>query len=316
MEEFVMKKFISAILAMVCSILILPVCTYADGWVKKDENYVYKYDDGTIAEKGWLKLDGKTYYIQKDGTRKTGWLKTTSGVKYYFKKDGIMAVGWLNLSNGKYYFDKNGVMQTGYKKIGKKIYKFNSDGVLARQVKSELVEIDGKFYYCHENGSLAEGMVDIPLNDGTFLTMYFGDKGYSISGEKEIDGVTCVFDEKNGLIDAYIAIDTTVHADIKYNNAPTKVSGNWSWNFPSAELRIGSLYYEVDCISEFKNSMNKDIRIVVTANVFDEDGYIVNNYRIADVKLWKSDKYKNKKTLYLDYVPSKIEITDITVYFI
>lgn len=316
MEECKMEKLISAIFAIVCMVLLLPVYTYANEWVEKGESYAYKYDDGTFAKKGWLELDGKKYYIQKDSTRKTGWLKTTSGAKYYFKKDGTMAVGWLKLSKGKYYFDKNGIMQTGYKKIGKKIYRFDSNGLLLKQVKRELVEIDGKFYYCHENGSLAKGMVDIPLNDGTFLTMYFGEKGYSITGEKEIDGVICVFDEKNGLLDAYIAIDTTVHADIKYKNEPTNATGDWSWNFPSAELRIGSLYYEVDCISEFKNSMNRDIRIAVKANVFDEDGYIVGDYWIADVKLWKGDKYKNKKTLYLDYAPSKIEITEITVYFI
>ena len=311
-----MEKLISAIFAIVCMVLLLPVYTYANEWVEKGESYAYKYDDGTFAKKGWLELDGKKYYIQKDSTRKTGWLQTPSGAPCYFTIEGPVAVGWLKLSKGKYYFDKNGIMQTGYKKIGKKIYRFDSNGLLLKQVKRELVEIDGKFYYCHENGSLAKGMVDIPLNDGTFLTMYFGEKGYSITGEKEIDGVICVFDEKNGLLDAYIAIDTTVHADIKYKNEPTNATGDWSWNFPSAELRIGSLYYEVDCISEFKNSMNRDIRIAVKANVFDEDGYIVGDYWIADVKLWKGDKYKNKKTLYLDYAPSKIEITEITVYFI
>jgi len=293
-----------------------PMCVYADEWVQNDNGYVYQYDDGTAAPKGWLKLGDKTYYIQKDGTRKTGWLKMTSGKRYYFKKDGTMVTGWLKLSKGKYYFDKNGVMQTGYKVISKNIYLFSDSGLLKEQVKDEVVEINGKYYYCLKDGSLAKGMVDVPLPDG-YLTAYFGDKGYSISCKKEIDGITYVFDEIYGLIDTYLAIKTYVHADIEYRGKPiAKVTGDWNWGFPAAECRSGSRYYEVDCISAFKNSMNVDIRIVAYANLFDEDGYIVEKRKVADVKLWSKDEYKNKETLYLDYIPSKIEITEITVYFI
>lgn len=311
-----MKKIIFAVLTAAFMVSFSPMCVYADEWVQNDNGYVYQYDDGTTAPKGWLKLGDKTYYIQKDGTRKTGWLKMTSGKKYYFKKDGTMVTGLLKLSSGKYYFDKNGVMQTGYKKIGKKIYNFGSNGVLKEQVKNSVVEIDGKYYYCLEDGSLAKGMVDIPFSDGTYLTAYFGDAGYSISCEKEIDGVTYVFDEIKGLTDAYIDIKTVTNCYVEYKNA-SKVRGSFHTNF-SAECRVKSKYssyYNVDIISEYTSAFNTDAKIVAYANIYDEDGYKVDTCKISEIDVWANNKKKTKKTLSLKYIPSKIEITEIKVTF-
>ena len=127
-----MKRILS-ILFSLAIIMAMPTSVAADKWEKTSNGYVYKYDNGTTAEKGWLKIDGKTYYIKKDGTRQIGWLKTKTA-KYYFDKNGVMQKNkWITMKSGdKYYLMSNGKAATGIVDIksNKKTttYKFDDDG--------------------------------------------------------------------------------------------------------------------------------------------------------------------------------------------
>ncbi len=136
-----MKKIFSVLSALIISITMLSLTSYADEWKKVDNGYVYSYSDGTKAKNGWLTVDNKTYYIQKDGTRKTGWMKTTNGTKYYFDKNGVAAKNkQVKFKNGdSYYFLSNGKMAVDYcYKKGATFYYYGLDGKLQDTAKLKL----------------------------------------------------------------------------------------------------------------------------------------------------------------------------------
>jgi len=307
------RKFIVAIATAVIAISAAAPQTFADKWVQTDSGYTYQYDDGTTAKKGWLKIDDKKYYIQADGTRKTGWLKMKSGNKYYFKKDGTMVTGWLKSSKGKYYFNSKGVMQTGYVLIKKKIYLFNDDGLLDKQVKKQLVEIDGKYYYCLKDGSLAKGMVDVPYPGGKF-TAYFGDDGYSISCKKTIDGVTYVFDEYEGLIDSYVNIKVDPFTNLEAEGS--KITDYLSLkNFKIKN--VSSDYSDkIEYSGSLTNKSDTALSIYIYANLYDKDGNIISSNVpvISTSRLNSGDTYKFTEKMYVDDTVYKIRFSEASLY--
>lgn len=309
------KKFIVAITTAVIAISAVAPQTFADKWVETDSGYTYQYDDGTTAKKGWLKIDEKKYYIKADGTRKTGWLEMKSGNKYYFKKDGTMVTGWLKSSKGKYYFNSKGVMQTGYVLIKKKIYLFNDNGLLDKQVKNQLVEIDGKYYYCLKDGSLAKGMVDVPYPGGK-LTAYFGDDGYSISGEKTIDGVTYVFDEHEGLIDSYVNIKVGSFTDLKGEGfSITDYLSLKNFKIKNTPSKYSD---KIEYSGILTNKSDIALSIYIYADLYDKDGNIISSNVpfISTSKLNSGSKYKFTEQMYVDDTVYKITFSEARLHAI
>lgn len=287
------------------------IAVYAD-WETKDSKIYYIDDSGQKAT-GWQTINDKIYYFSSDGVMKTGWLTMKSGKKYYLKSDGSMATGWIKIGNNKYYFNKKGIMVTGDTKIGKKIYQFDSNGVLLRQYKDTIVQIGDKYYFIDENGLLYEDTFIEYLD-----TMYYiGKNGYTISTTEAIEDYYYVFDAQKGLIDFYVSVKTTISKDASATSKgmPSNFSGVIDTDFKT-ECRVGKSNYKVDCISSLKNRTNAEVGVTIYASFYDENGNVVENRQIAYIrKIGKNESSKVTKTLYLDYIPSEVIITDIEANF-
>lgn len=173
------RNFISGVLAAaVMTVSLVPVTVSADEWVKTSKGYVYKYDDGSTAEKGWLEIDGMLYYIQKDGTRKTGWLRTNSG-RYYLGKDGAMYKSkWLKLKSGKkYYLKSDGKAVTGLAKIGGVTCKFDDDGLYLGENHHFILNTDTKCLHGSECWNAEK------INDENYAEVDIGTAEFDVMSE-------------------------------------------------------------------------------------------------------------------------------------
>lgn len=106
-----------------------------DCWIKDNNNYFLMDKEGyTIT--GWASDSGKWYYFYSNGVMATGWIKSISGW-YYLNPDGSMATGWLKDSKQNYYYlNKDGKMVTGYNKINGVLYYFYGDGIMAHDCEN------------------------------------------------------------------------------------------------------------------------------------------------------------------------------------
>lgn len=64
-----------------------------------------------------------------------GWVQNDAGQWQYINENGKPVIGWLTVENGKYH------------------YYFTVDGIM---VSGKWLQIDGKWYYFHTDGSLAK----------------------------------------------------------------------------------------------------------------------------------------------------------------
>lgn len=319
-EKFKIKSIvIMPILLILICMNCMSLSVSAD-WEKKDGKTYYTDESGEKVT-GWQTIGDKKYYFSSDGTMRTGWIKMKSGKKYYLKKDGSMVTGWAKIKNLKYYFDKNGVMATGNKKLGQKIYDFADDGVLIGQYKDCFVELDNKYYSVDKDGNFEKNTVSkFVFPDGSERIYYIGKNGYAISTEKEIDGITYVFDKKNGVIDSYTKIKLgwdydKISKNKKIIRSNTPIEGELSFDSLDAKCRIGTLYYEVEITGIVENRMTIPMGMSLYADFYDEEGYLIENVQICYIKsINKNEDYKIDKTFYLDYIPSKVIITEWNTY--
>ncbi len=287
-------------------------------WEKEDGKTYYTDESGEKVT-GWQTIDGEKYYFSSDGTMRTGWLKMKSGKKYYLKKDGSMVTGWAKIKNLKYYFDKNGVMATGTKKLGQKIYEFADDGVMIGQYKDCFVELDNKYYAVDKDGNLKKNSVaDCIFPDGTSREFYIGKNGYAISTEKKIDGITYVYDEKEGLLEWYYPVEIyyrTIYGEDGYlmteSGMPKDAKGNVGFGYFSAKCKPSYTGYKVEFSAKVKNGMNKIISFSTSAKFYNSKGNAVDErsiFYISDIE--PGETYEVDKTLYFDDIISKIMIME------
>lgn len=131
-----------------------PKAAAAGSFVKKGNQWSYKYTNGTVAKNQCPIINKKICYFNKYGERWYG-LHTIGDKRYFFgtkeqgylfrnrlisykgshyfsNRDGSLKTGWFTTEKSKktYYFGSDGKAYTGKKKIGKVIYYFNTAGEL------------------------------------------------------------------------------------------------------------------------------------------------------------------------------------------
>ena len=84
-------------------------------WIREDDDWTYKYPDGTIPAHEWRRIDGKWYWFDDDGYIIGGWLKYKGGWYWLHNEHdghfGEMAESVCLPINGEVYcFDNNGRM--------------------------------------------------------------------------------------------------------------------------------------------------------------------------------------------------------------
>ncbi|WP_312637291.1 GLUG motif-containing protein [Oscillibacter sp.] len=119
--------------------------TTAQGWAKNDAGQYLYYKDGK-AVTGTQTIDGVKYFFETTGVLKTGWVKDDTG-NWHFYSGNIPLIGWWDIgangSNKRYYFDTYGNMVSGkWLQIDGKWYYFYDDGSLARSTTVDGYEVD------------------------------------------------------------------------------------------------------------------------------------------------------------------------------
>lgn len=297
------KRLFAVIASVIMAATALPLTVSAD-W-KTTNNQTYYLDESGDKVTGWQTIDGKKYYFSSKGVMKTGWLTMKSGKKYYFKKDGVMATGWVKIGDNKYYFSKKGIMTTGKAKIGKKIYSFNDDGVLEYQCKNTFVYVGDKLYSLDKNGDFCTGVEAVEFADGSSNLFYFGKNGYAVTTTKVIDGMTCEFDAKKGLVDAYVNIKVG-----KFDSDILSLS-----NFKVKNVSASYTKNKVSLTGKIKNNYSKAVTFYIYISYYDKDGNLIDNRQsITCNKLAPGETYKFEDSIYIDDVAYKIEFTDIKIF--
>lgn len=95
------------------------------GFINKNGNVYYQYEDGTFA-KGLKEISGHTYYFNSAGVMQTG-ITIIDGKRYYFNLDnGQQEWGLIDADNGyTYYFLQDGDVLKGLVRLQGEIYFFN-----------------------------------------------------------------------------------------------------------------------------------------------------------------------------------------------
>ena len=81
----------------------------AEGWSKKDGQWVYQLEDGSHIVNEWKQINGTWYRFDNSGVMQTGWVKE-NGTWYYLNKSGAMQTGWVNDNDKWYYLDQTGAL--------------------------------------------------------------------------------------------------------------------------------------------------------------------------------------------------------------
>ena len=133
---------------------------FAEGWVKDDKGWWYRYADGSYPKSCWKTIKDKDYYFKADGYMASdefiksedydnnfklyyvdsdgawdgrtyrwmednkGWWLAKLGSTSYYKSQ------WAKVDGKWYYFKDSGYMAVGTLTIDGKIYSFRSDGSL------------------------------------------------------------------------------------------------------------------------------------------------------------------------------------------
>ncbi|XRG77965.1 S8 family serine peptidase [Rossellomorea sp. GAMAL-10_SWC] len=266
------------------------------GWVVKDDNKVYYYDeDGKIHKgflelkqteedytwtstfyfdpttgemhRGWLDLSGKRYYFDQEG----GVMATDitfvpeNNTYFYFDSKGVAQSGIFNLYGDKAYFDaKSGLLRSAWKQVGIKMVYADKDGTL----HIGWLNNSGKWYFFNKDGFMQTGW----LNDGKD-TYYLNSKGVKVYGWNVIGGKTYYFNSTG--VKAKAGWLTVSGKKYYLNSDGSRFSNGWK--------SISGKYYYFD-----KNGVVKTGWLTVSGKKYylNNDGSRVSNG-------WKSISGKN-----------------------
>ena len=189
-----------------------------------------------------LKATGHSYELI-DGV-----LKCACGTKFNgVYTDGKTYVDGLVVTNGwngdSYYLD--GVKLTGLKKVDGFYYDFGENGVCEGKVRADgYYLVDGSYMYIM-GGIAAKG--DIAIN----LEMHFFDEnGFAYSGERDVLGYKCTFDEKGVFVsaeDAAVVEAGLIGTNLQYvllTNGTMLIDGNGPMRDYTVSGDYGPWFYE------------------------------------------------------------------------
>ena len=93
-----------------------------EGWVKVDDDWKYKDENGNFLTNQWFydKEQGVYCYFKEDGYRAKGWL-LEGGNWYLLDSKGEMLTGWQYTGGTWYYLESSGAMKTGWLKEEKTV---------------------------------------------------------------------------------------------------------------------------------------------------------------------------------------------------
>ena len=118
-------------------------------WIKDNNGWWYRHEDGSYITKDFEVIDGKTYYFNASGYMVTGW-NYIENTWYYFDGSGAMKTDWILLGKTWYYMEPDGKMVTGRQTIREKEYYFDTSGAM----KTGWIKLEGKDYYYNPDGAL------------------------------------------------------------------------------------------------------------------------------------------------------------------
>ena len=130
----------------------------AEGWSKKDGQWLYQLEDGSHIVNEWKQINGTWYRFDNSGLMQTGWAKE-NGTWYYLNDSGAMQIGWVEENGTWYYLNDSGAMQTGWIKENGTWYYLNKSGAM----QTGWLNDNDKWYYLDQTGALA---ISITTPDG------------------------------------------------------------------------------------------------------------------------------------------------------
>ena len=130
----------------------------AEGWSKKDGQWLYQLEDGSHIINEWKQINGTWYRFDNSGLMQTGWAKE-NGTWYYLNDSGAMQTGWVEENGTWYYLNDSGAMQTGWIKENGTWYYLNKSGAM----QTGWLNDNDKWYYLDQTGALA---ISITTPDG------------------------------------------------------------------------------------------------------------------------------------------------------
>ena len=130
----------------------------AEGWSKKDGQWLYQLEDGSHIVNEWKQINGTWYRFDNSGLMQTGWAKE-NGTWYYLNDSGAMQTGWVKENGTWYYLNDSGAMQTGWIKENGTWYYLNKSGAM----QTGWLNDNDKWYYLDQTGALA---ISITTPDG------------------------------------------------------------------------------------------------------------------------------------------------------
>ena len=130
----------------------------AEGWSKKDGQWLYQLEDGSHIINEWKQINGTWYRFDNSGLMQTGWAKE-NGTWYYLNDSGAMQTGWVKENGTWYYLNDSGAMQTGWIKENGTWYYLNKSGAM----QTGWLNDNDKWYYLDQTGALA---ISITTPDG------------------------------------------------------------------------------------------------------------------------------------------------------
>ena len=170
---------------------------YTASWIKDDNGWKYRNEDGTYVNNGWKAISSKWYYFNNSGYMVTGWLQ--DGNKwYYLESTGKMATGWKQISGSWYYFESSGLMAANKWVDG--VYYMKANGTMA---VNEWV--DGGRYYVDSNGKWIPNKTKASWKKDSKGWWYDnGDGTYPKSTWKSIDGSWYYFNNSGYMVTGWL----------------------------------------------------------------------------------------------------------------
>ena len=284
-------------------------------WIKDNNGWWYRHEDGSYITKDFEVIDGKTYYFNASGYMVTGWNYIENNW-YYFDGSGAMKTDWILLGKTWYYMEPDGKMVTGRQTIREKEYYFDTSGAM----KTGWIKLEGKDYYYNPDGALMKDTwigdyyVDetgawIPnkfkpkwIKDNTGWWYRHEDGGYTKNDFEKIGNATYYFDKNGYMVTNWKQVEDNWY----YFDGSGAMKTDWlllgnTWYYLGSDGKmvtgrqtIREKEYYFDASGAMKTGW---IQIEDQYYYFDKSGAMVKNqwidgYWLDENGVWIVDKYQ------------------------